>query len=132
MFSIKPFIFTCLASTFATMAQAQSDMPVGLWRSAPDDSGLVVHVRTRACGASLCGMVERAKDRRGYDTPSSVVGSKVMWDLKPQPDGSYAGQFREPVQGKAVPVNLKVQGNKLWLRGCDAGACRDAVWTRLR
>jgi len=53
---------------------ANAEVPPGLWKSALDASGMVVHTRTKSCGAALCGRVERVKDRRGYDTPSRSVG----------------------------------------------------------
>ena len=111
---------------------AQADLPLGLWQSAPDSTGLVVHVRTKPCGRQLCGRVERAKNLRGYDTPSKAVGSQVLWGLDLQADGSYNGQFWAPDQGKIRSARVRVQGNEMLLHSCDGSACRDEVLQRLR
>lgn len=58
-----------------------ADVVEGVWKSAPDRNGLVVHVRAKPCRSALCGTVERAKDRRGYDTRSTAVGKRVFWDM---------------------------------------------------
>lgn len=113
-------------------AVAQADVPLGLWKSAPDRSGLVVHVRTKPCGDALCGRVERTKDRRGYDTPSSFVGRKIVWDMVPQGDGSYSGRLWEPARNRMLDTRMQVQGNRMKLHACDGDSCRDEVWTRLR
>lgn len=117
-------------SVGASMARA--DIPLGLWQSSPDASGLVVHVRTKPCGSALCGRVERAKDRRGYDTPSTVVGRKVLWDMTQQPDGSYEGKIWEPAGNRMIPTKMQVNGNRMQLHNCENTVCRDVVWTRLR
>ncbi len=124
------FIIIAAMSVGASMARA--DIPLGLWQSSPDASGLVVHVRTKPCGSALCGRVERAKDRRGYDTPSTVVGRKVLWDMTQQPDGSYEGKIWEPAGNRMIPTKMQVNGNRMQLHNCENTVCRDVVWTRLR
>jgi uncharacterized protein (DUF2147 family) len=111
---------------------AEPEAAYGLWKSVPDASGLVVYVRTRACGPMLCAKVERAKDRRGYDTPSSAVGRKLLWDAVPQPDGSWRGRYQDMGGSRVSPVRLEVSGDKLRLRNCEGQECEDIVWTRLR
>lgn len=126
----KPFIAIAFVSAFASIAQA--DVPLGLWKSNPDASGLVVHVRTKPCGSALCGRVERAKDRHGYDTPSNVVGRKVLWDMVPQADGNYQGKIWEASGNRMLGVRMQVQGNTMQLHNCDDASCQDVTWTRLR
>ncbi len=111
---------------------AAADVPLGLWKSSPDAYGKVVYVRTKACGRALCGRVERAKDRHGYDTPSSAVGRKVLWDMVPQPDGSYQGQIWEASDNRMLGTKMQVQGNTMQLHKCDDNVCQDVIWTRLR
>lgn len=125
-----PFVVLTVLCAAASVARA--DVPLGLWQSNPDASGLVVHVRTKPCGHALCGRIERAKDQRGYDTPSTAVGRKMLWDMAPQPDGTYAGQIWEPAQNRMLIAKMQVQGNTMRLRNCDGAACQDVVWTRLR
>ncbi|MGJ8617379.1 MAG: DUF2147 domain-containing protein [Sulfitobacter sp.] len=123
-------IITVLSVGAASLARA--DVPLGLWKSSPDATGLVVHVRTKPCGRALCGRIERAKDRRGYDTPSTAVGRKMLWDMTAQPDGSYAGKIWEPVKNRMLTARMQVEGNTMRLHNCDDAACQDVVWTRLR
>ncbi len=130
IFAMKTFVSTIIVASFCTIAQA--DVPLGLWKSPPDETGMVMHVRTKSCGTALCGRVERAKDRRGYDTPSSVVGRKMLLDLRLRPDGGYEGQVWKPARNQLVPVIMQVEGNKLHLRNCDDAGCREDIWTRLR
>jgi uncharacterized protein (DUF2147 family) len=109
-----------------------ADVPLGLWEAVPDRRGVVVHVRTRTCGASLCGQIERAKDRRGYDTPSRAIGRRMLLDMKAQPDGSYQGQIWEPDRNRLLSARMKVEGNRMQLENCDGDACKTVTWRRLR
>lgn len=111
---------------------AAADQPLGLWQTTPDNTGMIAHVRTRACGSAYCGRVERAKDRRGYDTPSNAVGSKMLWDMIPQDDGSYLGQVWEPRVGRMQTTTVRVEGNQMLLQRCEGGECRNETWSRLR
>ncbi|MFD2738947.1 DUF2147 domain-containing protein [Sulfitobacter aestuarii] len=113
-------------------ATAQEAMAHGVWKSTPDRNGLVVHVRTKPCGAALCGTVERAKDRRGYDKRSSAVGRKIIWDMKPASDGVYRGKLWERDRNRTLDARLSVEGNALRLQQCDDNGCKDVIWTRLR
>ncbi len=123
----------CIVAAVAGLAgAAHAEVPLGLWKSDPDATGLVVHVRTKPCGPALCGRIERAKDRRGYDTPSTVVGRKMLWDMQAQPDGSYAGRIWEPVGNRMMQARMQVQGNTMRLNNCDGEDCREVIWTRLR
>ncbi len=109
-----------------------ADIPLGLWQSKPDRRGVIVHVRTKACGRAICGKIERAKDRRGYDTPFDSLGRRMLLDMRVQPDGSYAGQSWQPQLGRLVSARMRVQGDALLLSNCDGDVCEDVVWKRLR
>jgi uncharacterized protein (DUF2147 family) len=124
--------FIAIGFLSAAASMARSDVPLGLWESTPDASGLVVHVRTKACGRALCGRIERAKDARGYDTPSNSVGRKMIWDMIAQPDGSYQGKIWETDSNRMLVARIKVQGNQMQMNNCDGAACREVVWNRLR
>ncbi|MBD3663799.1 hypothetical protein [Sulfitobacter aestuariivivens] len=121
---------------FAGPALAQSDdqteIPLGLWETKPDRSGIVFHIRTKRCGRALCGRVERVKDRRGFDTPSNAVSSEVLLGLRPRPDGSFVGEVRG-TEGQRYPEAwVTLQGNLLVVRACEAADCAKATWKRLR
>lgn len=109
-----------------------ADIPLGLWQSVPDRRGVVVHVRTKPCGGAICGQIERAKDLRGYDTPFTDLGRRMLLDMQIQPDGSYAGQIWQPHHGRLMTAQMRVQGNVMQLRNCDGDVCEEVVWKRLR
>lgn len=117
---------------FSLGAPAQADVPIGLWQSPPDKRGIVLQVRTRTCGAGICGQVERVKDRRGYDAPSRDVGRAVLVNLVPEADGTYAGDVWEPARGALLEAKVKVKGNRMVLHKCNDTKCRDEVWRRVR
>lgn len=125
-------IMVVLALSVVTVGQARADWPVGLWQTAPNLRGDVVHVRAKLCGASICGRIERAKDRRGYDRPSSFVGRRMLFNLTAQQDGSYLGDIWEPELNRIVSARMRVSGDRMYVRGCDDMQCRDVVWTRVR
>lgn len=109
-----------------------ADVPVGLWQAKPDRRGVVMHVRTKPCGSAICGQIERAKDRRGYDTPSRDLGRRMLLNMQVQSDGSYTGEIWEPVENRILSAKMRVEGNKMQLSTCDGAGCANVVWTRLR
>jgi len=127
---LKSVVGIGLLAAFA--APAGADVPLGLWQSTPDRSGLVVHVRTKPCGSAVCGQIERAKDRRGYDKPSTAVGRPILIDMKPDADGIYVGQLWETDSNRLKNARMQVNGNVMRLENCDGAACKKVVWTRLR
>lgn len=116
----------------AAAQDGQGEAPRGLWQTEPDALGVVLHVRTRNCGPALCGRVERAKNRGGYDAPSGAVGEKVFWNLRPQPDGSFLGEYRG--RGGDVYEKTRVwrEGKTLRLEACNDETCKKLVWKRIR
>lgn len=128
---ISNILFSLVVLVVSTVP-LRADVAVGLWQSQPDATGLVVHVRTKTCGSAICGRVERAKDRRGYDTPSSVVGRRMIMDMRAQSDGTYTGSIWEPQRNKLLAARMQVEGNVMRLENCDDTACRKLVWHRVR
>lgn len=127
-------VMACLCLSTAAMAEGegQAEVPRGLWETQPDSLGVILHVRTRRCGRALCGRVERAKNRQGYDTPSNAVGDKVLWELRPQPDGSFLGEYRGPMARQYLDTRVQVFGREMRLQACNAQDCRALTWTRIR
>ncbi len=125
---------TALASASTALAQAEGtvEVPRGLWETPLDAQGIKYHVRTRRCGRALCGRVERAKNRRGFDTPSNAVGDKVLWEMQPQPDGSFTGEFRDSHANRLLNSRVALQGNILAVNACDSNTCTHSTWKRLR
>tara|TARA_R100001369_G_scaffold19742_8_gene35992 strand:+ start:775 stop:1167 length:393 start_codon:yes stop_codon:yes gene_type:complete len=130
MFLLK-YIY-CAAIFAVSSTTVFADVVEGVWKSTPDVNGLVVHVRAKPCGPALCGTVERAKDRRGYDTRSTAVGKRVFWDMKPQPDGSYVGTLLGTSASEMRKATMLVHGNAMRLQTCIGDACNEMIWTRLR
>ena len=126
----KALVFLCFSVSLASPVAA--DWPLGLWQSAPDRTGLVVQVRTKPCGQALCGRIERAKDRFGYDTPSSVVGRRMLLKMEEQADGSYLGRIWQPAGNRVLSARMQVSGNEMRLENCDGAVCETAVWRRVR
>ena len=126
----KSILISAVLAAFCGPVSA--DVVEGVWKSPPDRNGLVVHVRAKPCGSALCGTVERAKDRRGYDTRSTAVGRRVFWDMVQQPDGSYVGTLLEPSASEKYRAEMHVEGNAMRLLKCQAETCKELIWTRLR
>lgn len=120
------------ATPALAQAEGQIEVPRGLWETEPDANGVILHVRTRRCGRALCGRIERAKNRRGYDTPSDAVGEKVLWDLQPRPDGSFLGEFHGPRARRYPQTRVEVMGRQMRLEACNGTECRALTWTRIR
>ncbi len=112
--------------------EAVVEVPRGLWETEADTFGIVFHVRTKRCGRALCGRVERVKDRRGYDTPSNAVGAKVLWEMRPQPDGSFFGEYRGPQANRYLKSRAEIAGKKLRLKACNDEGCDTRIWTLIR
>ena len=130
---MKPARLLIFLGIFGSAAGgAAADWPLGLWQSAPDRTGLVVQVRTKPCGQALCGRIERAKDRFGYDTPSSAVGRRMLLKMEEQADGSYLGRIWQPAGNRVLTARMQVEGNRMVLENCDADACETVVWSRVR
>ncbi|KIN60486.1 Imidazoleglycerol-phosphate dehydratase [Sulfitobacter noctilucae] len=121
---------------FATGAAAQEggriDPPRGLWETEPDGIGVVFHVRTRGCGSALCARVERVKNRAGLDAPSDAVGERLLSRLRPQPDGSFLGEYRDGYGAVFPQSRATVVGREMRLRACEGGQCKDVLWRRIR
>ena len=122
----------CAASPIAAQEDGQGEIPRGLWQSEPDMLGVVLLVRTRGCGRNLCGRVERAKNRGGYDAPSSAVGQKVFWEMKPQADGAFFGEYRDAEARQFRQTRVEVAGRKMRLRVCDTEGCKERIWVRVK
>lgn len=121
-----------LAPAAYAQSEGKAEVPRGLWQGMADVQGISFHVRTRRCGRALCGRVERVKNRRGFDAPSNAVGQKVLWELKPQADGSFLGEYRDGAGNAWMDTRVNLRGNALSLRICNGSDCRDENWKRLR
>lgn len=104
------------------------EAPRGLWQTEPDILGDYLLVRTRGCGRNLCGRVERAKNRGGYDRPSDAVGQKVFWDMRPQAGDAFFGEYRNAEARSFDQTRVEVSGRTMRIRACDAQSCEEQIW----
>lgn len=124
-----------LAALVALTAGAAAADPVeGTWKTKPDDNGNFGHVKITACGAAFCGKLVKAFDGAGKELDSPNVGKAIIWDMVAYPDGLYDdGQIWSPDRDKTYNSDMTLSGDKLAVRGCVLGICRDGgTWTRVK
>ncbi|TXI04812.1 MAG: DUF2147 domain-containing protein [Pseudorhodobacter sp.] len=123
-----------LAAALVLGAGAAFADPVeGTWKTKPDDNGNFGHVKIKACGAAFCGTLVKAFDGAGKEIDSPNVGKKIVWDMVAYPDGVYDdGKVWSPDRDKTYDSDMTLSGNKLKVRGCVLGICRDGgTWSRV-
>ncbi len=110
----------------------------GRWKT-DDGKGIVAMA---PCGTKMCGKIERLLikqpaggqlDERNPDKQKrgrQVTGLQIYWDLAPTSDG-WKGQGYSPEDGRYYTAHLRVNGNKLTMKGCVAVFCRTVTWTRM-
>lgn len=129
---IKKLILAAVLSMGAGAALA--DPVEGIWKTKPDDNGNFGYVQIKPCGAMFCGTLIKAFDSSGKEKASENVGKKIVWDMVAYPDGLYDdGQIWSPDRDKTYNSDMTLSGNKLSVRGCVFGICRDGgTWTRVK
>lgn len=123
-----------LAAVLALGAGTAFADPVeGTWKTKPDDNGNFGHVKIAKCGAAFCGTLVKAFDGAGKQVESPNVGKKIVWDMVAYPDGLYDdGKVWAPDRNKTYDSDMTLSGNKLKVRGCVIGICRDGgIWTKV-
>lgn len=113
---------------------AWADPVEGTWKTKPDDNGNFGHVQIKACGPAFCGTLVKAFDGSGKQIESPNVGKKIVWDMVAYPDGVYDdGKVWSPDRDKTYNSDMTLKGDKLAVRGCVLGICRDGgTWTRVK
>lgn len=122
-----------IAALMLLAAPVLADPAEGVWKTRPDDNGNFGHVRVAPCGDRICGVLIKAFDATGAEVESPNVGRQIIWDMVPQGDGSYAdGQVYAPDRDKTYNSKMQLNGDKLGVKGCVLGICRDGgSWTRV-
>ncbi|MES2433636.1 MAG: DUF2147 domain-containing protein [Pseudomonadota bacterium] len=124
-----------LAAALSFGASATLADPVeGVWKTKPDDNGDFGYVQIKPCGAMFCGTLIKAFDSSGKVRPSVNIGKKIVWDMVAYPDGLYDdGQIWSPDRDKTYNSDMTLAGDKLSVRGCVIGICRDGgTWSRVK
>ena len=112
---------------------ALADPVYGIWRTAKDDNGNFGHIDIAACGADICGTLVRSFDSSGAGVQSENLGKKIIWDMTAQGDGAYGdGKVWSPDRDKTYSSKMQITGNRLAIKGCIFGICRDGgTWQRV-
>jgi uncharacterized protein (DUF2147 family) len=113
---------------------ALADPVEGVWKTKPDDNGNFGYVEVKPCGAGFCGTLIKAFDSAGKEKPSENIGKQIIWDMVAYPDGLYDdGQIWSPDRDKTYNSDMTLTGDKLAVRGCVFGICRDGgTWIRVK
>ncbi len=110
----------------------------GRWKT-DDGKGVVAMA---PCGDRMCGRIERLLikqpaggqlDERNPDKAKrgrKVTGLQIYWNLAPNGDG-WKGEGYSPEDGRYYTAHLRVNGDKLTMKGCVAVFCRTVTWTRI-
>jgi uncharacterized protein (DUF2147 family) len=115
--------------------QAVADPIEGLWKTQPDDNGKFGYVQIAACGAKICGVLVKAFESSGAETPSDNIGKQIVWDMSPSGAGTYGGgKVWAPDRNKTYKGKMQLSGDDLAVSGCVLGGmiCRDSDWKRVK
>lgn len=135
-------LYRCLLTLVALAAVpslAAAPAPItGRWKT--DDGKAIVAMAP--CGARMCGRIDRLlvkepaggqRDERNPDKAKrdrKVEGMQIYWDLAPTADG-WKGEGYSPEDGRYYKAHLRVNGNKLTMKGCVSLFCRTVTWTKM-
>ena len=134
MKQILPTLALC-AALAALPAQALAKAPLeGRWKN---PKGSVV-VRVAACGEAFCGTVvdatAKAKSSARKGGTPTLIGTRILSDVRPQADGTYKGHAFDPKRNIRAPATIRMLGGStLVIRGCVLRGliCKEQRWTRV-
>lgn len=129
---MKTYLFAGLMMVAAGMACA--DPVEGIWQTKKDDNGNFGHVEVKPCGPAFCGTLIKSFDSAGAPIDSPNIGRKIVWDMVAYADGLYDdGKVYSPDRDKTYNSDMTLSGDKLAVRGCVLGICRDGgTWNRVK
>ena len=121
-----------LAGLVISAGAALADPVEGVWKTEVDD-GAYAHIQMAPCGAAYCGVIAKTFNASG-EYQSKNLGKKLVIDMVPNGDGSYAGSVWRPSNNKIYIGKMTLNGNKLKLKGCVAGGliCSGQNWVRVQ
>ena len=106
---------------------------LGLWQTAKDDNGHSGLIEVTPCGETLCGELVRSFDADGQKIESDHIGRNIISETVPVGDGAYRGSIYSPDRDKTYNARLQLDGDRLQVRGCVFGICRDGgSWKRVK
>lgn len=130
------FVTTALVLIALAVPATASAKPAieGQWRN---PKGSVV-VRVAPCGDAYCGTVvdasRKAKASARKGGTASLVGTRILSDVRPAGDGGYRGRAFDPKRNIRAPATIRVIGpSTLIVKGCVLGGiiCKEQRWTRV-
>ena len=121
-----------LAGLVISAGAALADPVEGVWKTEVDD-GAYAYIQMAPCGAAYCGVIAKTFNASG-EYQSENLGKKLVIDMVPNGDGSYAGSVWRPSNNKIYIGKMTLNGNKLKLKGCVAGGliCSGQNWVRVQ
>lgn len=122
------------ALAIALAAPAFADPVEGIWKTAKDDNGNFGHIKVSMCGDKVCGVLVKSFDSNGAPLASENIGKRIIWDMVPEGDGYYdSGKVWAPDRDKTYSSKMTMTGNKLAIKGCVFGICRNGgTWIRVK
>lgn len=129
---MKTFLIAGALMFAASIAMA--DPVEGIWQTKKDDNGNFGHIEVKPCGPAFCGLLIKSFDSAGAPIDSPNIGRKIVWDMVAYADGLYDdGKVYSPDRDKTYNADMTLTGDKLAVRGCVLGICRDGgTWSRVR
>ena len=90
----------------------------------------IVRATIAPCGSKLCMTDTWIKP----GVADEKVGDKVVFDVKPQADGTLKGSGFDPQRNLTFSVTLSVAGDSMTTSGCGFGGlvCKNQNWTRIK
>lgn len=127
-------VFAMATGMALVAGSAWADPVEGVWQTRKDDNGNFGHVEIAPCGPAFCGVLVRAFDGAGKQIESPNVGKRIVWDMVPYTDGLYdGGKIYSPDRDKTYNGDMTLAGDRLSVRGCVLGICRDGgTWQRVK
>ena len=127
-------VFAMATGMALVAGSAWADPVEGVWQTRKDDNGNFGHVEIAPCGPAFCGVLVRAFDGAGKQIESPNVGKRIVWDMVAYPDGLYDdGKIWSPDRDKTYNGDMTLAGDRLSVRGCVLGICRDGgTWQRVK
>lgn len=118
--------------TLALVGVAHAEPAVGVWRTEPDQKGIVAHVNVFECGPALCGKIVRTFDSNGQEIAAASLGERVIRDARLTTQGVYKGRAWVPAHKREYRAKMALNGNTLNVRGCLGPVCMSQNWARVQ
>ena len=131
---MRTFLTAAIVALGTTGAAWAADPIVGTWQTIKDDNGNYGHIEVTECGSAICGKLVKSFDGSGKAFQSENQGRQLVWDMKNEGGGKYAGgKVYSPDRDKTYNGQLVLSGNSLDVKGCVLGICRSGgKWKRVK